>query len=325
MVPDLPKWRRPAADPVEQTMRALSRQGTGMARVAHISATLMVVLFSLGSLVALSGAAFSGMVATVQRGGVPSLPEAISIAVSTLMVVCCDIGLVYAAMTLRVLRTRGAQDGLLLHWLVLVGVSVIEAGTYLYMSALYEQPLGWAWALVIARALAAPLLSVYLSMARAHPITPRDILHHAELAQGIQLVRDVVRVAQEPSASLADKMRLYEASAEMGERDKSRLQQMIAVVQTRLASPTQGSSGKLSSASAPLPELLAETAVHLLPPGHLEAPDARDGSLPSLAASGQDVFDDDDADDKGGTLEEMLLPRGRYNPRRVTERIEATR
>jgi hypothetical protein len=41
-----------------------------------------------------------------------------------------------------------------------------EAGTYLYMSARYELPTGIAWALVIARAVAAPLLSVYLSMAR---------------------------------------------------------------------------------------------------------------------------------------------------------------
>src|SRR5690242_10616138 len=106
------------------------------------------------------------------------------------------------------------------------------------MSARYEAPTGVAWALVVARAVAAPLLSVYLSMARPHPVTPRDILHQAELAQGIQLVRDVLRVAQDPEASLADKMRLYGASAHMADADRQRLEGMIAVVQDRLAPPT---------------------------------------------------------------------------------------
>jgi hypothetical protein len=224
----LPFTRRMAADPVERAMRELERQGAGMAHLAHLFATLMVALFSLGSLVALSGDAFTAIVHAVEHGGLPGLPQAISVLVSTLMVVCCDIGLVYAAMTLRVLRTRGSgRDEQLLHWFVLVTVATIEAGTYLYMSARYEMPMGVAWALVVARAIAAPLLSVYLSMARPHPVTPRDILHQAELAQGIQLVRDELRVAQDPGASLADKMRLYGASARMADADRARLEGMI--------------------------------------------------------------------------------------------------
>lgn len=148
-----PWFQRPTADPVERAMRDLERQGAGMARLAHLFAALMVVLFSLGSLVALSGDAFGAIVAAVEHGGLPGIPQVISVLVSTLMVVCCDIGLVYAAMTLRVLRTRGTgRDGQLLHWFVLVTVAIIEAGTYLYMSARYEAPTGVAWALVVADA-----------------------------------------------------------------------------------------------------------------------------------------------------------------------------
>jgi len=157
----VPFARRASADPVELEVRELERQGAGMARLAHLFATLMVVLFSLGSLVALSGDAFGAIVNAVEHGGLPGIPQAISVLVSTLMVVCCDIGLVYAAMTLRVLKTRGTgRDEQLLHWFVLVTVAAIEAGTYLYMSARYEAPTGVAWALVEARAVAAPLLSV---------------------------------------------------------------------------------------------------------------------------------------------------------------------
>ncbi|HEV8190054.1 MAG TPA: hypothetical protein VGP82_00995, partial [Ktedonobacterales bacterium] len=259
---ETPRWmrtpftHRAPADPVERAMRELERQGAGMARLAHLFATLMVVLFSLGSLVALSGDAFGAIVAAVEHGGLPGIPQAISVLVSTLMVVCCDIGLVYAAMTLRVLKTRGtSRDEQLLHWFVLVTVATIEAGTYLYMSARYEAPTGIAWALVVARAVAAPLLSVYLSMARPHPVTPRDILHQAELAQGIQLVRDVLRVAQDQEASLADKMRLYGASAHMAEQDRARLEGMIAVVQDRLApSVTAAPAALLVQTSSDTPD-----------------------------------------------------------------------
>src|SRR5258708_37678045 len=125
------QFRRPAAalapDPLARTIRQLERQGGVLVAVAHLCATLMIVLFSLGSLVALSGDAFATFVLTVRQGGTPALPQAISSAVSTLMVVCCDVGLVYAAMVLRALRTRGAETGYLLHTAVLLIVAPIAA------------------------------------------------------------------------------------------------------------------------------------------------------------------------------------------------------
>jgi uncharacterized membrane protein (UPF0136 family) len=257
----------------------------------------MIVLFSLGSLVALSGDSFATLVLTVRQGGTPALPPAISIAVSTLMVVCCDVGLVYAAMVLRALRTRGAETGYLLHTAVLVVVALIEAGTYLYMSARYEQPSGWAWGLILARAGAAPLLSVYLAMAARLPITSRDMLHQAEVWQGIQLVREVIAVAADPTAPLADKLALYEQSAVMSPADRQRLRAMIAVVQRRQLS--QGSQVGHASDTA-------DTTVQVRPA------DAAEEQVIAAAA-------DEDADLYG-----LQPPMLRYNGRRVTERLEAT-
>ncbi len=260
------------------------------------SAPEVYVPCTRGSLVALSGDAFATLVLTVRQGGTPALPQAISIAVSTLMVVCCDVGLVYAAMVLRALRTRGAETGYLLHTCVLVIVALIEAGTYLYMSARYEQPSGWAWALILARAGAAPLLSVYLAMAARLPVTSRDMLHQAEVWQGIQLVREVIAVAADPTASLADKLALYEQSAVMSPADRQRLRAMIAVVQRRQLS--QGSNTSRGDT--------AVQAVHVLP-----ADDAAD----------EQSFAADDADEE----DEAPIPTGRYNAKRVTARLEATR
>src|SRR5690348_5726482 len=249
--------RRAPVDPIERTLRELERQGGALVATAHAFATLMIVLFSLGSLVALSGDAVTDILQTIQHGGVPSIPRAISVLVSTLLVVCCDVGLVYAAMVLRALRTRGATEGYALHVAVLVSVSLIEAGTYLYMSAKWEQPSGWAWALIVARAAAAPLLSVYLAMAAKLLITSRDILHQAELWQGIQLVRDVIAVAADPDAALADKMELYEKSAVMTPADRKRLGDMIEVVKRRQLRQTSQhvQTGQHSQISSPPPSI----------------------------------------------------------------------
>src|SRR5690349_2871502 len=98
----------------------------------------------------------------------------------------------------------------------------------------YEPPgTGAAWALILARALAAPLLSVYLSMARPLPVTSRDILYQAELAAGQGVIRDVVEVASDQGAPLAEKMALYGAAATMTAHDRARLDSMIEAVERR--------------------------------------------------------------------------------------------
>ena len=80
----------------------------------------------------------------------------------------------------------------------------------------YETPVSVvAWALILSRALAAPLLSVYLAMARPLPVTARDILAQVELASGLGLIRDAVTIANDASASLSQKVALFGASAVM--------------------------------------------------------------------------------------------------------------
>jgi hypothetical protein len=314
---DLGALRRSPDDPIERTMRSLERQGGTLVRVAHVFATLMIVLFSLGSLVALSGDAVTEIVTSLLHGGIPSIPKAISVVVSTLLVVCCDVGLVYAAMVIRALRTRGAASGYALHVAVFFSVSVIEAGTYLYMSARWEQPAGWAWALIVARAAAAPLLSVYLSMATQLPITSRDILHQAELFQGIQLVRDVLAVAADPTAPLADKMELYEKSAVMTPADRERLGEMIAVVKRRqLQQSAQLGQTSLVPATHGLVTLPAASS---MPGAGAEIADT------GYRAEGEGIpsANPDELDELG--VEEEQAPALRYNGRRLMDRLGVAR
>jgi hypothetical protein len=219
-------------DRVATQLRDIARQESSMARLAHACAFLLIVLFSAGSLVALGGDALISIMREWNAGGV-DVPAAISVGVSTLMVLAMDVGMLYAASMLRLLATRRAEGReRRIHAGVIIIVTVLEAATYGYMSWRYESSATWAaWILILSRALAAPLLSVYLSMARPLPVTSRDFLYQAELAAGQGVIRDVVEVASDQGAPLAEKMALYGAAATMTTHDRERLYGMISAVQ----------------------------------------------------------------------------------------------
>ncbi|HEX9069075.1 MAG TPA: hypothetical protein VF807_09920, partial [Ktedonobacterales bacterium] len=180
-------------DQVAKQLEDTSKQGSKMAGVAHWCASAMLFLFSAGSLVALGGDALVSVMTHWQAGRL-DIPATISLAVSTLLVLCMDVAMLYAASMLRLLGMRRAeQSSMRLHQLVMGSVALIEAATYAYMAWKYEAPpSALAWGLILARALAAPFLSVYLSMARPLPVTARDILAQVELASGLGLIRDTV-------------------------------------------------------------------------------------------------------------------------------------
>ena len=167
--------------------------------------------------------------------------------------------MLYAASILRMLAARHAdqRDGRL-HRFVLFGVAILEAATYGYMSWLYEHPSGVAWALIGARALAAPLLSVYLSLARPLPVMARDMLALGERISGEGVLRDLARIAGDASAPLAEKVALYLSAALIAPDDETRLRALLTAAQDRLAS-AQGAQGAQASIPPALPSATLET------------------------------------------------------------------
>lgn len=217
-------------DPVEARLAAIGKQGTWLARAGHWCAVALIVLFSFGSLVALAGDA---LVRVVTLGLNPAtIPPAITLGVSWLVVVAMDVAMIIAANTLRTLNTRRAlPEEKRVHVWVMAVVALLESATYTYMSAKYEHPAdAFAWGLIVLRAAMAPVLSIYLSMARPLPVGPRDILYQAELAAGAGMIRDVIQAAHNPDAPLVEKMALFGASAQMADADRDRLQTMIEVL-----------------------------------------------------------------------------------------------
>ena len=225
-------WRHGhGEDETARALRDIERQDAHLAGLAHLCAGVLILLFSLGSLISLSAAAFNTVLTSWQHGRL-DIPAAISVAVSTLLVLAMDTAMLYSASVIRVLAVRGARGreawG---HWAVLISAALLEAATYTYMTWLYDRPETWAlWALAIARAVAAPAYAVYLSMARALPIGPRDIFAQAELAAGRGVLRDVTALANDRGAPLDRKLRIMGAASLMPDRERSRLAELIAVV-----------------------------------------------------------------------------------------------
>jgi hypothetical protein len=243
-------------DLVADQLADIARQGASMARLAHLCASLMLLLFSMGSLVALGGDALLNVVTGMHNGRV-DVPAAISLAVSTLFVLCMDVAMLQAASQLRLLGMRRAEPrSMRQHQLVMVTVTVLEAGTYAFMAWRYETPVSLvAWALILARALAAPLLSVYLAMARPLPVTAKDILAQVELASGLGLIRDAVTIANDPSASLGQKVALFGASAVMTPQDRARLEALLVAVERQ-----QGQRQRVSQGDGEAPGRAPELA-----------------------------------------------------------------
>lgn len=218
-------------DAVDAQLADIARQGAGMARLAHACAFAMIVLFSAGSLVTLSGDAVAAVARSWSTGGAVNVPQAISVAVSGLLVLCLDTGMLLAASTLRMLRSRRASwSERWVHVAIMCGVALVEASTYALMSVTYDHPASRvAWAIILARSLSAPILSVYLALAQPLPVGPRDILAQVELASGAAVLRDVVTIAHDATATLEHKVRLYDASAVAPESERERLARLIAV------------------------------------------------------------------------------------------------
>lgn len=224
---------------IDAKLRAIERQGAGSVMFAHGLAYLLVIAFSAGSLIALAGDALNHFIAQA-RGGVLDVPSLISFIVSFALVFAMDTSMVIAAANVRMHKQRH-QPGAAIHVAMIVGVCAVESATYLYMSYVYDHPAGWvAWTILTARAVAAPIVAVYLSLSRTLPISARDINTQVEAVTGRGVLVDMTRIADDADATTERKVALYRAAAIMDDVDASRLD---AIIQAERSTRTAGTAG----------------------------------------------------------------------------------
>jgi hypothetical protein len=97
-------------------------------------------------------------------------------------------------------------------------------------------------------------------MARPLPVPARDILAQTELASGAGVLRDVVLIADDASAPLAEKVAIYGASAVMAPAERARLDTLLEVVQRQAPALPLATPGAIfpalsaPSETVPLPQ-----------------------------------------------------------------------
>ena len=204
-----------------------------MVALAHMFALGLIIATSVASLISLAGEAVAQFVA-----GHASIPQVASITITLFLVAAMDTGMLYAAGMVRSLSTRRTAEGTRVHQAVIAIVGTLEAGTYAYMLVQFEQPHNVAaWSLIIARALAVPVLSVYLSLARSLAISPSDISYQMELAVGVGLLRDLATLAQDPDAQLHKKIAMYRAAADLTDGQAGKMDAMYLAATLDTPSP----------------------------------------------------------------------------------------
>lgn len=215
-------------DAIADELSELQRQGAAMARAAHLVSFLLLVAFSLASVVALTGDALTAVQASWTRG-TANLTASIAILVSVLLVVGVDFAALWAANRLRIMANR--QTHAKSQWVdisIIVLSVVFEASTYVLMSALYDTiPTRLVWGIILGRGITGPLIAIYLQMARPLPVSARDILYKTELASGKAVITHAVRIASDPDVGLGESARIYRASAQAAPADRARLDELV--------------------------------------------------------------------------------------------------
>lgn len=229
--------KRHAEDGVALALKQLEQQNAGLVRLAHFFAGLLVIATSVASLIALAGDTVQAVVNEIQHH--PDqlrVPILASICITFFLVLAMDTGMLLAAGQVRVKLARHAKVGnMAFDLVILIGVALLEAGTYCYMLWQYEPPANQlAGTLIIARALAVPLLSMYLVMARPVTVMPGDILHLASLASGTGFLHDVADIASNkmlPTKATQRKMRMFAAASQLTSEQRSSLVNLIKAAQ----------------------------------------------------------------------------------------------
>ncbi len=265
----LKRWIVGSRDPVDQQLHEVARQGAGMVRLAHFAGALIIISFSLGSAVGICSTLIDG----ITRNGPltwAALPLDIAFGVSLLMVFGMDIASLYAAFVVRLLFTRRSPWGdYVWHVAMIVFASILESGTFAYMSWRYDNPAVMAVAvLILVRAIGAPIFALYLNMARQIPVGTSDMQYHSFLASGKGVIREVINIANDHTAPLAHKVELFAASYPMSDRERQSLDRLIEVTKKYDAGQSAASTihampRTTATGAAYAPHIATETIGHL--------------------------------------------------------------
>lgn len=233
LLPRFKHWVIGRRDPVQRAQREMEHRGRVLTAVMHFASYVMLVLFSLGSAVGITGDLVRHVLAVGPLSWA-ALTSNIVILVSLALVLCMDLGDIYAAFNLRDRARRQEPFNLGYVWDIaaIVVATGLEGGTFIYMSFHYDSVVGTGLAiLVIGRGIFAPLYAIYLNMARPTPPGVADVSYRMFMGSAAGVERKIVAIANDPDATLVDGVAMMRASARINKQDNSTLDAMMAAAE----------------------------------------------------------------------------------------------
>jgi len=312
----------------ERVKRAhVSDHGALMRTLGRAWAVPMTLVFSSGALITLGQTQIAALVSAYQHHQPLDYVTLALLAITFVIVGGMDLTLLNSAVELRDARLRGVDPGTdpytrgarLRVWLV----SAVESATFMAVAYQLDRPPSpqqdlaaclVAWGFIAARALTAPVCAMYLATLGKRALVRREMYGNLLLTIGgtiQQIIENLQLAADERLIEplwrmqvLVDRASRAHSDDEM-DRFDDELLKALAGLRTLRARLAQAERGEASVAAAfPAPSVRAAAAEEV-------------GDTSAVAAMGEE------AGDLPTELPEM--PTARYNGRRVTARLEATR
>ncbi len=299
----------------------------------------MTLVFSSGALITLGQRQIAVLVGQYQHHQPLDYVTLALLAITFVIVGGMDLTLLNSAVELRDARLRGVDPSTdpytrgarLRVWLV----SLVESATFMAVAYQLDQPPAFdrdpgaclvAWGFIAARALTAPVCAMYLATLGKRALVRREMYGNLLLTIGgtiQQIIENLQLAADERLIEplwrmqvLVDRASRAQTDDEMDRFDDELLQALssLRTLRDRLAQVERGADGSVAMQLAPTLAAAAAhsdaEAVHRVQTHAQEAEEARSDEIPTQMTE---------------MTEMTVMPTARYNGRRVTARLEATR
>jgi hypothetical protein len=307
----------------------VSDHGAFMRGLGRAWAIPMTLVFSSGALITLGQKQITVLVGQYQHHQPLDYVTPALLAITFVIVGGMDLTLLNSAVELRDARLRGVdpctdpytRGARLRVWLV----SLVESATFMAVAYQLDQPPTFerdptaclvAWGFIAARALTAPVCAMYLATLGKRALVRREMYGNLLLTIGgtiQQIIENLQLAADERLIEplwrmqvLVDRASRAQSDEEM-DRFDDELLRALAGLQTLRARLAAG-RGTVESTVADLPVPATSAAVAS---GDPRAPGA------STALMADEAVTD--------AVDEILMPTGRYNHKRLDDRLAATR
>ncbi len=175
----------------------------------RILSPLLLVAFSLASLIVLAGQPLAATLAAVAGQGTLDYATVVSLATTAVLIVAMDVVMLLAAVRIRD-ATEAGRGGWWAYGVVVGLIGVVEALTFSDMLVGQEHPAtALAWVLIIARALIAPGCAVFLTVLPNRELTRQDVDRHLLAKTAALLLDQLERMALAGDAAFSEVLHLF--------------------------------------------------------------------------------------------------------------------